>query len=721
MKRLLVTLFSLFTITVSFAQKQITLEDIWAKGTFRAKYIYEARSMADGEHYCVLTANGIDKYAYKKGSKEGAILDFAALGLDLKQNNIAEYSFSADEQKLLLCFNPDYIYRHSYVADYYVYDVKTKQLQKVSEDKIRLAEFSPTGDKIAYVKDNNLYIKDLKTEITTQITTDGEQNRIINGTTDWVYEEEFAITKGFFWNVTGDRLAYYRFDESQVKEFSMTEWGNLYPDEYKFKYPKAGEDNSLVEIFVYDVNAKQSNKIRIDRNTDLYYPRMQWTKDNNKLCVHKLNRTQNFYEIFIVDCLNNNSIEKIYNDENLYWIEQPEDFYFLSDNDHFIVKSERSGYNHFYLVSMKDKSVKAITKGDYDVDNLCYVDEKAKKIYFTAAQSQAYNRELFSITFDGKKQTKLSGKEGTYTADFSANGKYYICSYSDANTPAVYTINNNKGEIINTLEDNSKLKATLAEYGSEHKEFGKFKTENGDSLNFWIIKPSQMDNGTKYPVLFYVYGGPGSQEVLNSYSRPYDYMWFRMLAQQGYVIACVDGRGTGFRGEKFKKSTYMNLGDLETQDQIQAAKYFGSLDYIDKERIGIFGWSYGGYMSSLCITKGADWFKTAIAVAPVTTWRYYDNIYTERYMRKPQDNAEGYDRNSPINHADLLKGNFLLVHGTGDDNVHFQNSMDFTNALIKANKQFEEFFYPNRNHGIYGGNTRLHLYRMMTDFLKRKL
>jgi dipeptidyl-peptidase-4 len=373
------------------------------------------------------------------------------------------------------------------------------------------------------------------------------------------------------------------------------------------------------------------------------------------------------------------------------------------------------------MVSLKDKSIKPITKGGYDVADICFVDEKAKKIYFTAAQSQAYNRELFSITFDGKKQTKLSKQEGTYTADFSATGKYYIGSYSDANTPSVYSVNNSKGEPLVTLEDNAKLKATLKEYGDEHKEFGKFKTENGDELNYWIITPATMENGKQYPVLFYVYGGPGSQEVLNSYSRPYDYIWFRMLAQQGYVVACVDGRGTGYRGEKFKKCTYMNLGDLETQDQIEAAKYFGSLPYIDKTRIGIFGWSYGGYMSSLCITKGAEYFKTAIAVAPVTTWRYYDNIYTERYMRTPQVNADGYDRNSPINHAERLKGNFLLIHGTGDDNVHFQNSMDFTNALIKANKQFEEFFYPNRNHGIYGGNTRLHLYRMMTDFLKRKL
>ncbi|MDR0789217.1 MAG: S9 family peptidase [Bacteroidales bacterium] len=720
MKRILISLFALLSLT-TFAQKPITLEDIWQRPTFRSQYLYELRSMSDGEHYCVLSAVGIDKYEYRTGKKTGAILEFANLGWDRKSNYVVEYSFSADEQQILLCLNPEYIYRHSYVADYYVYNFKTKQLKKIFEEKIRLAEFSPTGDKVAFVKDNNLYIKDLTTDIATQITQDGEHNKIIYGTTDWVYEEEFAITKGFFWNATGDKLAYYRFDESEVKEFSMTEWGELYPQEYKFKYPKAGEDNSKVSVYVYNLKTEAATLIADDYDT--YFPRLQWTKEANKLCVHKLNRLQNEYSLLIYDSIRKDGHQSYvaFEDINKCYIEQPEDVYFLSDKQNFIVKSERSGFTHLYMVSLKDKSIKPVTKGDYDVADICFVDEKAKKIYFTAAQSQAYNRELFSITFDGKKQTKLSKAEGTYTADFSANGKYYIGSYSDANTPSVYSVNNNKGETLVTLEDNAKLKATLKEYGDEHKEFGKFKTTNGDTLNYWIIKPATLEAGKQYPLLFYVYGGPGSQEVLNSYSRPYDYMWFRMLAQQGYVVACVDGRGTGYRGEQFKKGTYMNLGDLETQDQIEAAKYFGSLSFIDKTRIGIFGWSYGGYMSSLCITKGADYFKTAIAVAPVTTWRYYDNIYTERYMRTPQVNADRYDRNSPINHVEKLKGNFLLVHGTGDDNVHFQNSMDLTNALIKANKQFEEFFYPNRNHGIYGGNTRLHLYNLMTDFLKRKL
>lgn len=397
-----------------------------------------------------------------------------------------------------------------------------------------------------------------------------------------------------------------------------------------------------------------------------------------------------------------------------------EDVVFLNDKKHFILKSERNGYMNLYKIGIYDRSIDPITQEKYDIDQICYINPKTEEIFYTAAQSEAYNRELLVV--DKKKNIKkLSGETGTYSADFSANGEYYISTFSNTDTPVQYTINNNKGKVLIVLEDNKEQKEVLAQYGAERKEFGKFKTSQGHELNYWVIKPANMEAGKKYPLLFYVYGGPGSQEVLNSQSRFSDYMWFRMLAQKGYVVACVDGRGTGMRGEEFKKCTYMELGKYETEDQIEAAKYFGSLDFIDKERIGIFGWSYGGYMSTLCITKGSDYFKTAIAVAPVTTWRYYDNIYTERFMRTPQENPKGYDDNSPINHVEKLKGNYLLVHGTADDNVHFQNAVDLMTALIKANKQFEQFSYPNKNHSIYGGNTRYHLYTLMTDFILRKL
>ena len=715
MKRIITLLLALFVASTSFAQQSITLEDIWVKGTFRGKGIAGIRSMNDGKHYCILTQNAIEKYDYAKASKVGEVVSFSELDLN---GYVVDYQFSADESKVLLILNPEMIYRHSYLANVFVYDIASKKLTSVAEQKIRLAEFSPNSQKVAYVQDNNIFIFDIASMQTKQITTDGEYNHIINGTTDWVYEEEFAITKGFFWSNDSEKIAYYKFDESKVKQFSMTIYGDLYPEEYVYKYPKAGEDNSVVEIYVYDLKNNKTNHIDMGMNKDIYLPRLQWTP-NDEVFIHKLNRHQNQYELFIASTTDFKP-KKVYEERNQYYIEQVEDVVFLNDKKHFILKSERNGYMNLYKIGIYDRQIDPITQEKYDIDAICYINPKTEEIFYTAAQSEAYNRELLVV--DKKKNIKkLSGETGTYAADFSANGEYYISTFSNTDTPVQYTINNNKGKVLIVLEDNKEQKEVLAQYGAERKEFGKFKTSQGHELNYWVIKPANMEAGKKYPLLFYVYGGPGSQEVLNSQSRFSDYMWFRMLAQKGYVVACVDGRGTGMRGEEFKKCTYMELGKYETEDQIEAAKYFGSLDFIDKERIGIFGWSYGGYMSTLCITKGADYYKTAIAVAPVTTWRYYDNVYTERFMRTPQENPKGYDDNSPINHVDKLKGNYLLIHGTADDNVHVQNAVDLTTALIKANKQFEQFFYPNKNHSIYGGNTRYHLYTLMTDFIFRKL
>lgn len=717
MKKTSILMAALLLCCSVFAQ-EITLEDIWANGTFRSKSIDEIRSMKNGENYCILKREGIEKYAYSTGKKIEQIVSFSDLKFKTENEYVFDYRFNQDESKLLLATNPEFIYRRSYLANYYIYDIKTKQLASVNEDKVRLAEFAPDGSKVAYVKANNLFMLSLSDMQETQITTNGEFNKIINGTTDWVYEEEFAITKGFFWSPDSKKIAFYSFDESKVKEYTIPYYGSLYPVQYTYKYPKAGEANSVISVLVYDIEAKQTHNIDLGPNKDIYIPRLQWTL-NNEVFVHKLNRHQNHYELFVASC-NDYKLNKIYDERNECYIEQVEDVTFLSDKKNFILKSEKNGFMNLYKVNIYTKEIEPVTTGLYDVADICYIDDKSGKIYFTAAQSEAYNRELLVVD-KNKKIKKLSGKAGTYTADFSATGKYYISSFSDTDTPTIYTVNDNTGKTLVVLEDNKDLKAVLSNYGKERKEFGKFKTSSGQELNYWIIKPEKMESGKKYPLLFYVYGGPGSQEVLNSQSRASDYMWFRMLAQKGYVVACVDGRGTGMRGEKFKKCTYMELGKYETEDQIEAAKYFGSLSFIDKNRIGIFGWSYGGYMSSLCITKGADYYKTAIAVAPVTNWRYYDNVYTERFMRTPQENADGYDMNSPINHVEKLKGNYLLIHGTADDNVHYQNSMDLITALVKANKQFEHFAYPNKDHGIYGGNTRLHLYTLMTDFILRKL
>lgn len=724
MKKIILIFLCIFCTMNGFAQNKITLENIWSKGTFKQKSINEIRSMKNGEDYCVLTPKGIDKYQYKTGKKVETIVDFSQLDFgNLEKHAVIDYNFSKDEKKILLAVNPEFIYRYSFYADYYIFEVETKTFFPLNTDgKERLADFSPDGEKVSWIRDNNLFITDISDSTRTfkQLTTDGKFNEIIYGTSDWVYEEELSLVKGFVWNETSTKLAYYRFDESKVKEYSMQIWGELYPQEYKYKYPKAGEANSIVDVFVYDLTTEKHKQVDLGKEKDYYLPRIQWSKNENQLIIYKLNRLQNQYDILSVNTVNY-SIENIYSETNKYYINEPEVVYFLKDNSAFILKSERSGYSHFYLVKLKDKSINPITYGNYDVEKLCYVDEKDNKIYFTAAESSAINRELCVVNFNGKKQKIISKQIGTNDADFSKNGKYYIGSFSDASTPTIYTVNNAKGETLITLEDNSSLRDSLKKYSSAKKEFGSFNTSTGVSLNYWMIKPSNMEKGKKYPVLFYVYGGPSSQEVLNSQRRATDMYWCMMLAQEGYITICVDPRGTGMKGEEFRKCTYMELGKYETEDIIEAAKYFGSLDFIDKNRLGVFGWSYGGYMSTLAITKGADYFKTAIAVAPVTNWRYYDNIYTERFMRTPQENPDGYDINSPINHVEKLKGNYLLIHGTADDNVHLQNSMDLVDALIKANKKFEQFYYPNKNHSIYGGNTRLHLYTLMTDFLKRKL
>jgi len=534
-----------------------------------------------------------------------------------------------------------------------------------------------------------------------------------------VYEEEFSFTKAFFWSPNGSKLAYYRFDESKVKEYTMTMWGDLYPEQYKYKYPKAGEDNSIVSIWTYDVNTTKTIKMDIGSETNQYIPRIQWTAQANSLAILRMNRLQNKLEIILNNATDGSS-KIIYTEENKYYIEITDDLQFLSNNQ-FVITSEKDGYNHIYLYDFTGKLIKQLTSGKWDVVNIKGVDEKNKTIFYIAAESAPYNKDLCSVKLDGSKKTIISSKSGTNNADFSNTFKYYIGTFSDGNTPSVYTINTANGKEIKRLENNENLIKTLKPFNLSKKEFATLKTENGVDLNYWIIKPADFDPNKKHPLFMYVYGGPGHNTVNNSYERGSDFYWFQLLAQKGYIVVSVDNRGTGSRGEAFKKCTYKELGKLETEDQINAAKYFGNQSYIDKNRIGIFGWSYGGFLSALCMTKGADYFKAGIVVAPISNWRYYDNIYTERYMRTPQENASGYDDNSPINHVKKLKGKFLLVHGTGDDNVHVQNSMDLITALVNANKQFEMQFYPNKNHNIYGGYTRFHLYKRMTDFILNNL
>ena len=679
--------------------------------------------MNDGEHYCVMTRNGIEKYAYKTGEKEADMCLFNPPGTKKAAPlpPVESYAFDNNERQILLSTGFEPIYRHSGVSDYYLYNIEDGSMTKISSNgKQRLTTFSPDGKRTAFVRENNLYIYDIAADKEIQVTSDGKMNAIINGTTDWVYEEEFAITQGFYWSPDSKRLAFYRFDERRVKQYNMQMWGELYPETYTYKYPKAGEENSIVDVLVYDLNTKETRKLDVGSENDQYIPRIQWTKDATRLAVMRMNRLQNKLEIISFD-VTTGAHTTLYEEQADTYVEVPDTWIFLKDGRHYLLTSERDGYKHIYMHDIQDvSSAVQLTSGSYDVARVCGIDEKKQRIFYTAHETSPINTDLYTIDFKGKHKRRLGEADGTYNATFSKGCKYYISTFSDANTAPVYTLHDGQGKLVKTLEDNAALKSKMEQYGTGRKTFGTLTTEEGVDLNYYVILPRDFDSTKHYPLFIYVYGGPGNQQVTNSYGYS-DYYWFHMLAQKGYVVACFDGRGTGGRGAAFKKCTYKNLGHYECEDAIAVAKWFGKKTWIDETRIGIFGWSFGGYLSSLSILKGHDVFKSAIAVAPVTTWRYYDNIYTERFLQRPQENAAGYDDNSPINFAHLLEGNYLLVHGSGDDNVHIQNSFDLVNALEKAGKQFEFRVYPNKNHSIYGGNTRLNLYELMTDFILRKL
>ncbi len=725
--RILLFIIILFPgIAAAQSYTPVTLEDLWINYGFYPERADEIIPMNDDGHYLILTNEyTIDKYSYT-GSKTASSLVTKEMLMPkegLTALKIESFELNSTETAVLIKTDAEAIYRHSEIASYYVLDLTTKKLTLVSsKGKQRLAEFSPDGSKVAYIIDNNLFYKDLKTETETQITSDGLINNIINGTTDWVYEEEFSITKAFFWSPDSKKIAFLRFDESQVKEYQMTTYGALYPEQYKYKYPVAGEDNSVVSVLVSDLSnpAKvQTRAMDIGTETDQYIPRICWTKDPNTLAIFRMNRLQNKLEILLADASNGNS-KVMLTQENKYYIEITDDYKFLDDGKHFIIMSELDGYNHIYLYDLNGKIESQITRGNWDVISIKGIDEPRQTIYYVSAESAPYNRDLYSVKFDGSGKKRLFKDDGTYDASFSKKFGYFIGTYSNGNTPERIAIYDSRCKELQVLADNQKLTDKTKECGFTKKEFFSFTTPGTISLYGYMIKPPDFDAGKKYPVLMNVYGGPNNQYALNDWDA-FDMVWYQHLAQKGYIIVCVDGRGTGSRGEQFRKCTYMELGKLESEDQIETAKYLASLPYVDSKRIGIWGWSYGGFITALCMTKGADYFKTGIAVAPVTNWRNYDNIYTERYMRKPQDNASGYDDNSPVNFAKKLKGKLLIIHGFSDDNVHVQNSMELVDALVKANRQFEMQFYPNKNHGIYGGYTRYHLYKRMTDFLLENL
>lgn len=696
--------------------KKITLEDIWG-ATFSTNRMNALNSMS-GDYYSLLNndENGystVDKYSYTSLEKVATIVDGKTL-----QNlqNFESYSFNNDETQLILGKDIQKVYRRSTKGTYYAFSVGSKKVRFIGEN-IQEPTFSPDSKKVAYAKNNNLFVLDLTTNLTTQVTKDGKYNDIINGTTDWVYEEEFGFVRAFEWSNDSKFIAFLRFNESKVREFSMGVTGDgLYPSQHVFKYPKAGEDNAKVSLHMYSLTTKNTKKINL--GVYEYIPRIKWSTKEGVLIATTLNRHQNDLKLHKVNAVRSSAMV-LFNEKDAAYVSVKDDLTFLDDNS-FIWTSEKDGFNHIYHYSFNGKLINQITKGNWEVTKYYGFNKEKKTIYYQSVENGSINRGVYSIGLDGTNKKLLSNNIGTNTAAFSRNLNYFINTHSSSETPPIFSLYSAEGEMIKVIKDNAPLQEKLTDYKMSQKEFSTIKI-NGNDLNMWMIKPADFDAQKEYPLLMFQYSGPGSQQVANRWNGTNDY-WHQLLAQEGMIIICVDGRGTGLKGRDFKKVTQKELGKFEVEDQIAAAKKLAERSYIDKNNIGIWGWSYGGFMSTNCLLKGNDIFSTAIAVAPVTSWRFYDTVYTERYMQTPQENASGYDDNSPINYADKLEGNYLLVHGTGDDNVHAQNSMRMINALVAANKPFDIAMYPDRAHGIRKGkNTRLHLYKKMTAFIQTNL
>ncbi len=733
-KYLLISLFLVFGTLSASAQekKNFELEDLYLRPTFSAMSVRGMNSMKDGKSYASFEKGQLNIYNYKSGKLEKTLFGIADLTMhpDSLPIGLQDYELSANEDKMLCATEMESIYRHSFHATYYVYDFRSKTLQPLSENgKQRLATFSPDASKVAFMRDNNLFIKDLTTGKESQFTNDGLYNHIINGAPDWVYEEEFSFSQGFFWSPDSKKIAYMKFDESKVREFQMEEFEGLYPDWYSFKYPKAGEDNSIVEIYVYDLENGKTVKMDTGKETDIYLPRIAWTKDANVLAIQRLNRHQNHLEILAADATTGKS-RVFYDETNDYYIDITDDWHFLEDGKRFLMTSEKSGYNHIYLYNLDGSLVKQLTDGQWDVTKVYGFD--GKEVYFQAAKKSSVERQIYAVNLKGQMR-EVIGREGTNQARFSNDFSYLININSSITQPRQFELYTNKGKLVRVLEDNHEFAEKLKTFNLGEKKLLKisdpaFVLPNGEQVEMdaWQILPPDFDPSKKYPVLIYVYGGPGHQTVNNAWADS-DFWWMQLLAQHGIISVSINNRGSGAQGEVFKKMTYLQLGKYETEDMITLAKYMAKQPYVDAERIGIYGWSYGGFMAANGITKGADVISTAVSVAPVTNWRYYDNVYTERFMRTPQENPDGYDLNSPVHNTAMIKGNYLLCHGSGDDNVHYQNAMELIKALVSNGKQFDLMIYPNKNHGIYGGyeygegESRMHLFTKINGFLFKHL
>lgn len=717
---ILAALVSAGTAGAQTGDKSVSLKEI-TDGMFRQKTaVGEMRSLPDGEHYTAMNAdrNMIVKYSYRTGKAVDTLFN-ATTARECEFTKFDGYTISSTGHHILVWRETEPIYRRSYKAAVYDYDVRRNYIKPItdSKEKVMIPTFSPDGRMCAFVKDNNIWIRKFDFDTEVQVTKDGALNKILNGTTDWVYEEEFAVTNLMAWSPDSEYLAYVRTDETEVPEYSMQVYGEgLYPSYYNFKYPKAGQKNSTVSVKAYSVQTRDTKHLDVPMDEDSYIPRITFTRNASQLAVMTLNRHQNIFNMYYVNPKSGVS-RLILREENECYVDSEwlSSIHFLSNG--FTYVSEQDGYAHIYLYSPTGVLQKQITQGNWDVTRLIGYDETTKNTYYESAEESPLRRAVYKIDAKGVK-TRLTPEEGTNSAAFSANYAYFVNRYSNANTPMRITVNETKSrKVLRTLQDNAELRERLAQYRFGKKEFFTLTTKSGFELNAWMVKPANFDESKKYPVMMTQYSGPNSQQVLDSYS----FDWEQYLAANGIIVVCVDGRGTGARGEAFRKCTYLRMGEKESQDQVEAAQALGQYPYIDAGRMAIWGWSFGGYNTLMALSVGHGTFKVGIAVAPPTDWKYYDTVYTERYMRTPQENFDGYAATSPLKKVKDLEGKLLLIHGTADDNVHFMQSMEYAEALVQAGKQFDMHVYKDRNHGISGGNTRYHLYTKMSNYLFENL
>ncbi|HPO66968.1 MAG TPA: S9 family peptidase [Paludibacteraceae bacterium] len=720
MKRIFFSLILLFSVQISFANLLYDIVD----GKFKVKDLVVPYSMKDGENYTLMVnKKAIVKFNYKTGAVIDTLFSVSRLQ-NAPFKEIEGYEFSPNEAKLLVRTNVKKRYRRTFIADYYLYDIKRNEIQPLSEYGPQESPlFSPDSRYVAFARNNNLYLKKLDFNTESAITKDGEKNKIINGVPDWLYEEEFGVVRCFEWSPDSKLLAFIKFDETEVPEFSyqlyadstkMIDGLSLYPTTVTYKYPKAGQNISKVSVCIFDERQKSIRTIELNTlEKNFYIPRIKWTSSVDQLAIFTLNRNQNEMKMFLANP--KSTLSKLIlqeKDDNYIDYRNFDFFQFSSDNQYFIGVSEKDGYRHVYQYQINGTLIKQLTAGNWDVTDVYGFDENTQTLYYQSAETSPLQRDVYAITTKGKK-TRLTDGKGVHQAIFNSNFTYFVDNASSLENANTLTVCNNKGNFIRVFQNNDSITQEWEKLNLPKKEFFSFTTSENIKLNGWILKPSNFDTTKKYPLLLVQYSGPDAQEVLDEWNVDWEYY----LATQNYVVACVDGRGTGARGVKFRKCTYQQLGILETKDQIETAKFLSSQHYIDKERIGIWGWSYGGFITLMAMSSPEKIFKTGIAVAPVTDWRLYNAAYTERYMRRPQENFKGYDLTSPLLHATHLNGNLLIIHGTADDNVHAQNTLLYAQHLEENNKKFQMLLYTDKNHSILGKETRRHLYQQMSEFL----